>query len=197
MSAFKRGHFEEALNFVSKACANSEAPAIWHRDYAEMLDRQGKSEAAEAEVRLAIQLDPNCAAAWETLGTILIQRGLLEESCDCYERAVQIDRTFSNAVNNLAVTLDRMGKAEAAEERYRQVLGLIPDNADIQLNLATLLGDLRRYQEALQIAQRVCDQHPTMARAQALVTYFRDILEPIPSGGNGGSESVSNQKRTA
>jgi Flp pilus assembly protein TadD len=186
ISAFRRGKIEVGLKFVSQACADPQAPAVWHRDYAEMLDRHGQSEAAEAAVRLAIHRDPECASAWETLGTILVQRGLLEESCDCYERAVRIDPTFAIALNNLAVILDRMGKSQAAEERYRQVLCLIPDSADIQLNLATLLGERGRHQEAVRIARRVCDRHPRMMRAHALVTQFTNILKrpgPIPPSG--------------
>src|SRR5215813_10041950 len=146
ISAFRRGEIEVALKFMSRACADPEAPAVWHRNHAEMLDRHGNSQAAEAAARLAIRRDPYCASAWETLGTILIQRGLFEESCDCYETAVRIDPNFVQALNNLAVTLDRMGQLESAEERYRQVLRLVPANAEIRLNFAALLGGLGRHQ---------------------------------------------------
>jgi len=181
VSAFQRGDVEVALKFMSKACADPDSPAIWHRDYAEILDRQGDSEAAEGEARLAVRLAPDCASAWETLGTILVQRGLLEESCDCYARAVRIDPGFAHALNNLAVTLDRMGKFEAAEQRYREVLRLVPDSAEIQLNLATLLGELGRHQEGLEIAQKVRSRRPDMMRAHSLVTEFKSILKPRKS----------------
>jgi Flp pilus assembly protein TadD len=186
ISAFQRGDIEVALKFMSRACADPKAPAIWHRDYAEMLDRHGQSEAAETAARLAVRLDPDCAGAWETLGTILIQRGSLEESCDCYATAVRIDPNFVHALNNLAVTLEHMGQLESAEERYRQVLRLMPDNAEIQLNLAALLGELSRHQEGLEIAREVRDRRPDMTRAQSLVTEFKSILERRTSApGNG------------
>jgi len=175
ISAFQRGDVETALKLMSRACDNPDAPAIWHRDHAEMLDRQGHSEAAEAAARLAVQRDPDCASAWETLGTILVQRDLLEESRDCYATAVRIDPTFAHALNNLAVTLDRLGQRESAEERYRQVLGLVPESPEIQLNLATLLGELDRHREALEIARKVLDRYPNMMRAYSLVTEFKNI----------------------
>jgi Flp pilus assembly protein TadD len=189
ISAFQRGDIEVALKFMSRACADPDALAIWHRDYAEMLDRHGQSETAEAAARLAVRLEPDCASTWETLGTILIQRGLLEESCDCYATAVRIDPTFAHALNNLAVTLDRMGQLEAAEERYRQVLRLVPDSAEIQLNLAALLGELSRHQEGLEIARKVRDRRPDMTRAQSLVTEYESILkrrESAPGNGKRG-----------
>jgi len=183
MSAFQRGNMEVALRFMSRACAFTEAPALWHRNHAEILDRAGNSQAAEAAVRLALQRDPNCASAWETLGTILVQRGCLAESCECYERAVQIDPNFWQAFNNLAVALDRLGRLDAAELRYKQVLRLVPDSLDIQLNFATLLAELGRYQEELRIVQHVLDGHPNLMRAHAIATEFKRNLrqrEPTP-----------------
>jgi Flp pilus assembly protein TadD len=188
ISAFQRGDIEVALRFMSRACADPNAPAIWHRNRAEMLDRHGDSEAAEVAARLAVRLDPDCASAWETLGTILIQRGAVEESCDCYTTAVRIDPNFVHALNNLAVTLERMGQLESAEERYRQVLRLLPDSAEIQLNLAALLGELSRHHEGLEIAREVRDRRPDMMRAQSLVTEFKSILE-------GHTSAPSNGKR--
>ena len=177
ISAFKRGDIAVALKFMSRACSDPEGQAIWHRDHAEMLDRHGNSQAAEAAARLAIRLDPDCAGAWETLGTILIQRGLFTESCDCYETAVRIDPDFVQALNNLAVALDRVGQLESAEERYRQVLRLVPENAEIRLNFAVFLGELGRHQEALEIARKVRDCCPNMMRTHSLVTEFKSMLE--------------------
>jgi len=172
MSAFQRGNIEVALRFISRACALREAPALWHRNHAEILDQAGNSEVAEAAARLAVQRDPECASAWETLGTILVRRGCLAESCGCYEKAVEIDPDFWQALNNLAVTLDRLGRLEAAEARYKQVLRLTPDSPDIQLNFATLLGELGRCHEGLKIVRQVLDRHPNLMRAHAVAAEF-------------------------
>jgi tetratricopeptide (TPR) repeat protein len=183
MSAFQRGNIEVALKFISRACAFEEAPALWHRNHAEILDRAGRSESAEAAAQLALERDPNCANAWETLGTIFAQRGSLAESCECYEKAVQIDPTFWQALNNLAVALDRLGRLEEAEVCYKAVLRLTPESPDIQLNFATLLGELGRYQEGLRIVRQVLDGHPNLMRAHAVATEFTRNLrrrEPAP-----------------
>jgi len=181
MSAFQRGNFKVALRFMSRACSFPDAPALWHRDHAEILDRSGDSEAAEAAARLALRREPDCASAWETLGTILVQRGALAESCACYEKAVEIDPTFFQALNNLAVALDRLGQLKAAEARYKQVLRLAPESPDIQLNFATLLGELGRYQEGLEIVRQVLDRHPNLMRAHSVAAEFTRNL------GRGGS----------
>jgi tetratricopeptide (TPR) repeat protein len=177
MSAFQRGSVEVALRFMLRACAYPEAPAMWHRNHAEILDRSGNSEAAETAARLALQREPDCASAWETLGTILVQRGALAESCVCYEKAVQIDATFLQALNNLAVTLDRLGRLKAAEARYKQALRLAPESPDIQLNFATLLGELGRYREGLEIVRQVLDRHPNLMRAHAVTSELKRNLK--------------------
>jgi Flp pilus assembly protein TadD len=172
MSAFHRGNVDVALKFISLACTYPEAPAIWHRNRAEILDRSGDSEAAETAVRLALRREPDCASAWETLGTILIQRGALADSCACYEKAVKLDPTFLQALNNLAVALDRLGRLEAARVRYKQVLRLAPKSPDILLNFATLLGELGRYRQGLEIVRQVLDSHPNLMRAHAVAWEF-------------------------
>lgn len=172
VSAFQRGNIEAALKFVSRACAHPEAPAVWHRNHAEILDRCGNSEAAEAAARLALLCDPDCAGAWETLGTILAQRNKLSESRACYERAIGIEPSFVQAVNNLAVTLDRLGEREASVAWYRQALRLAPESPEIQLNLATLLGELGHYEEGLEIVCEVLDRCPTSTRAHSLTMGF-------------------------
>jgi Flp pilus assembly protein TadD len=172
LSAFHNGNIKAALNFMSWACADPQAPAIWHRNHSEMLMRSGKAAAAEAECRLAVGCDPNCACAWETLGTILIERGALEEGCECYETAVRIEPTFSAALNNLAVILDHLGQYEAAEARYRQSLNVVPESPNIQLNLATLLWELGRHWEGREIVRQVRVRHPNLLRAYSLQIEF-------------------------
>jgi len=176
VSAFQRGKTEAALNFMSRACAHPEAPAVWHRNHAEILDRCGKAEAAEAAARLALLRDPSCAAAWDTLGTILVQRDRYAESCACYEKAIEIESNFVQALNNLAVTLDRLGRRQAAEAHYRRVLPLAPENSDIQLNLATLLGELEQYQEGLEIVHEVLARSPDLTRAHSIAAEFKRKL---------------------
>src|SRR6202035_2716680 len=75
VSAFQSGKVDAALAFMSRACADRGGPAVSLRNHAEILDGCRNSEAAEAAARLALWRDPDYAAAWETLGTILVQRG--------------------------------------------------------------------------------------------------------------------------
>jgi len=177
VSAFRLGKMEAALKFISRACAHAEAPASWHRNHAEILDRCGNSTAAEAAARLALSRDPDHAGTWDTLGTILAQRDSHAESCACYKRAVEIEPNSVQALNNLAVTLARLGRRKAAVARYRQALSLAPESPQIQLNFATLLGELGHYQEGLEIVRAVLDLCPDSTRARSIATEFTRELK--------------------
>jgi Tfp pilus assembly protein PilF len=182
MSAFRREDSKIALKFMARACTDAEAPAMWHRNHAEILDRYGRPGAAEAAARIAVRRDPGLASAWDTLGTILVKRDALVEGRSCYEHAVQIEPTFVQALNNLAVTLEQLGQLGAAEVRYKQALRFAPANTEIQLNFATLLRKLRRYAEGLEIVRQVLARYPEMERANAVaLEYTRDLAQGPPN----------------
>ena len=144
IDAYNRENAEVALRFMPMACAQPESPAQCHRDHAEMLHRCGRLDKAEAAARIAVQRDPDCADAWDTLGTILVDRGAFAESANCYQTAVQLKPDFLAALNNLAVVLHILGKFDAAKASYRRALKLQSDNLEVQLNFAHFLGELER-----------------------------------------------------
>ena len=151
ISAYNCKNMEVALRFMALACAHPEAPGQCHRNYAEMLHRCGQSIEAEAVARVAVRHDANCAEAWDTLGTILAERGAFMESRDCYQMAVRIDPMFLQALNNLAVVFHNLGQFEHAASCYRRALNLQPQSVEIQLNFANLLADSKQRREDVRI----------------------------------------------
>jgi tetratricopeptide (TPR) repeat protein len=133
ITAYDCKNIEVALGFMALACARPEAPGQCHRNHAEMLHRCGRSVEAEAAARLAIRRDQDCAEAWDTLGTILADRGALVESRDCYQTAIQIAPMFLQPLNNLGVVLHNLGQFDEAVACYRRALNLQPENLKIQL----------------------------------------------------------------
>lgn len=67
-------------------------------------------------------------------GIRVAQRGLWREAIYRWERATQIDPTYAQAFNNLAVAHEHEGDLEKAREAYEQAIALEPDNALIQQN---------------------------------------------------------------
>jgi type IV pilus assembly protein PilF len=67
-------------------------------------------------------------------GIQVARRGLWREAIYRWERATQIDPTYAEAFNNLAVAYEHEGKLDKAREAYEKALALDPDNAMIRQN---------------------------------------------------------------
>ena len=67
-------------------------------------------------------------------GIAVAQRGLWREAIYRWERAAQIDPTYAEALNNLAIAYEHEGELEKARMSYEKALGLEPNNALIKQN---------------------------------------------------------------
>ena len=74
------------------------------------------------------------AKAQVEFGIAVAQRGLWKEAIYRWERATQIDPTYSAGFNNLAVAYEHEGMLDKAAEAYEQALKLEPNNALIRQN---------------------------------------------------------------
>ena len=74
------------------------------------------------------------ATAQVEFGITVAQRGLWREAIYRWERAVEIDPTYSAAFNDLAVAYEHEGQLEKARDAYKKALALDPHNAQIQQN---------------------------------------------------------------
>jgi Tfp pilus assembly protein PilF len=67
-------------------------------------------------------------------GIAVAQKGLWREAIYRWERATQLDPTYAQAFNNLAVAYEQDGQFEKAREAYERALALEPNNLLIQQN---------------------------------------------------------------
>jgi len=67
-------------------------------------------------------------------GITVAQRGLWREAIYRWERATQIDPTYAEAQNNLAIAYEHEGDLEKARVAYEKALELAPNNALIKQN---------------------------------------------------------------
>jgi Tfp pilus assembly protein PilF len=74
------------------------------------------------------------AKAQVEFGIKVAQNGLWKEATYRWEKATQIDPTYAQAWNNLAIGYEYAGRFEEAEAAYQRALKLDPNNAMIQHN---------------------------------------------------------------
>jgi Tfp pilus assembly protein PilF len=74
------------------------------------------------------------ARAQVEFGIDVAQRGLWREAIYRWEKAVEIDPTYAEAHNNLAIGYEHEGEFEKARQTYEKAIKLAPNNMQIQQN---------------------------------------------------------------
>ena len=67
-------------------------------------------------------------------GISVAQRGLWKEALYRWQRAVELDPTYAEAYNDIAIAQEHEGKLSEAREAYEKALKLAPDNSVIRQN---------------------------------------------------------------
>ncbi len=67
-------------------------------------------------------------------GIDVAQRGLWREAIYRWERAIELDPTYAQALNNLAIAYEHEGQLEKARKAYERALEIAPDNLQIRQN---------------------------------------------------------------
>jgi Flp pilus assembly protein TadD len=67
-------------------------------------------------------------------GIGVAQRGLWREAIYRWQRAIEIDPTYAEAYNDLAIAYEHEGELDKARQAYEKALELAPGNATIKQN---------------------------------------------------------------
>ncbi len=192
-----QGKLQEAEECYRQALSLMPGYAEAHNNLGNLLKEQGALQEAEAHYRQAITSVPNYADARNNLGLILQDQDKLDDAITSYRCAISIKPDFADAYNNLGnALLDQchdLRHSKEAEECFRQALRYKPDDPETHLNLAALLADLGRYQEADANYRHVLEIKPGHLIATAGLTMLLErkgdfaaasaLVEPLVDAG--------------
>lgn len=154
-SAEQRDRFELARRKIDTALALKPNLQEARRLRSVYLKIVGKLDEALKEGQRTVQLDPACAAAHNTLGTIYSARGENDKAIASYERSIKLDPGDVRPHNNLGLALTERAissKNKGDEERALRIL-----KAAIDLDKSSAIGysnrcatllDFKRFDEA-------------------------------------------------
>lgn len=103
---------------------------------------------------LAIRFGVNQSDIFKIKGDILLEKDEYEGAFECYKHVLYFEND-SNTINDIAVSLEYMGKYDEALNYYDNSLNINPNNVLVLNNKAILLIKLKRYNEALSILNEV------------------------------------------
>ena len=120
----------------------------------------GIQDAADAEDRKAIELDPTIAEAHAHLGVSLQNQGKTDEAIASLRKAIELDPAYAYAHHHLAVALDKQGKADEAAAEYHEAWRGNPADSAARLRLCAILARRRRLEEVRADWQKVLERNP-------------------------------------
>lgn len=130
------GDFEAGVAALKRAVElNPEAPPV-RFNYATALGSAGALQEAEQEFRRMADDFPTDAKPLSELHAFLKEQGREEDALAAIEQAVQREPKNIELLLGLASHLSSMLRGDAAEQTYRKVLALQPDNGQANLGLA-------------------------------------------------------------
>ena len=177
---------------VLRALTPEEQKALRHNERGLSLFSKGDLEGAIKAYQEAIHSNPKLAAAHNNLGSAYFAAGRFEEAAAAFRGACELDAGYGQAFFNLALTqlklghekeaneiLDaalnaynssgeanlKAGRLKEAEEAFRGMLQIDPENAPGLVGLGSVFNAAGRYEEAAQNIRRVAERNPTNAAA--------------------------------
>lgn len=119
--------------------------ALTLRARARSLRDMNRLEEALQDSQQACTLDPRDAGACNGVGDILARLpDRQEEALQWFDRALELEPDFLQALTNKALVLGQLHRSEEAIANYRRLRSLDPDNAEVNISLGhlhLLLGD--------------------------------------------------------
>jgi tetratricopeptide (TPR) repeat protein len=99
-------------------------------------EEAGEKPRATALYEEILSIDPNYAAAYINLGTILFHQRNFVQAEELYRRATVVDPSYVLAFFDLGNVLDELQRLDESIEAYRRAVALSPRYADAHYNLA-------------------------------------------------------------
>jgi tetratricopeptide (TPR) repeat protein len=148
-------------------------------DLGRRLLREGLADEANHCCRHALAIDPLHVDSMLLMGDICLHSGQPDQAIEWVANAVRIDPKAEH-VSALGMMLHRSGKLEEALKAYDKAISLQPENAELWKNLATVLVELHRPDEAFLGLQHALKLRPRYVDAANLsgLLLFRSGRNP-------------------
>lgn len=105
------------------------------------LRKEGRTPAALASIRTALELDPRLGFGWRALGDIFMYQGRWAEAEAAYRHSIQVDPHHSRAYAHLAIARVQQGDRAAVAPLLRQALAIRFDDEALHNLVRVLIED--------------------------------------------------------
>lgn len=153
----RQKQFDQAQAKIDKAIETNSSqkdilPAL-HYLKSDVYTAAKNTEAAETELKKALELDENYLPAYSAYASILVARNQTDAAIEQYQKVVE-KKPSASVYTLLGILQDTKNNSAEAEKNYRKALEITPEAPIAANNLAWLIADNSgNLDEALQLAQ--------------------------------------------
>ena len=144
---------------------------------AEVYLAEGKLNEAVAACESALKIEPNLAAACQTLGKVMQVRGEIEQAKQWYERAIDRNPNLPEVYANLGILYSQGKQWEKAIANCEKAISLAPNFAAAYRQLARVWTQLEKREEAADCWYQAFNIEPNWANAEEHVTLGNSLVE--------------------
>lgn len=162
------GDFETPLAIFKGVVARYPASEAGHHAVAAALQRLGRFDEAETELRKATELNPRFASAWHNLGKLHVARSDWKAAIADFERALEIRPGELSDLTGLAGALADSGDAQGAQRVLRQAIERYPDASMPLVLRAKVAAQQQRFDAAIDDVRRALELEPENGEALLL-----------------------------
>jgi tetratricopeptide (TPR) repeat protein len=143
----------------------------------------GRPEEAIAEIRRALELQPNSDDAYVRLGRAYLEKGETNLAIQALKNAVRLNPYYWYNQEQLARAYFRIGKSDEALAAFRKTAELDPESASAHLGIAGVLVRQGKWEESIPEYKQSIALKPTATAYTSLGTvffYLRRYREALP-----------------
>ncbi|MEG4021928.1 tetratricopeptide repeat protein [Microcoleus sp. S13C4] len=144
---------------------------------AEVYLAEGKLKEAVAACESALKIEPNLAAACQTLGKVMQVRGEIEQAKQWYESAIDRNPNLPEVYANLGILYSQGKQWEKAIANCEKAISLAPNFAAAYRQLARIWTQLEKREEAADCWYQAFNIEPNWATADEHVTLGNSLVE--------------------
>ncbi len=126
---------------------------------------EGRLGEARSAAQRAIELAPQHAGAWFSLGAVLDDQGDMGGAINAYRKALDIDPSHARAWSNYGAVLGVQGDRTGEIAAYRRALTADPQLAPVWSNLGNALREARSHDEAIEACRSATEIDPALPAA--------------------------------
>ena len=173
------GQTDRAMGQYRKAIAIDRLFYPAKVNLAMLYNHQGNKDSAEALLREVVEEHPNLYEIKYSLGLLLAEKKDYEDAVIVLGDAAAGLPQRSRVHYNLALLLKQLNRNAEAEAALNQALSVDPENPDTLYALAVLYMETNRLADALKVAIKLRQSHPSLAIGVNLVDYIRNSMAKI------------------